>query len=78
MTPEQLRQLRPLRPQTPAETLCNAANLAWTVWPLSAVRAAVVGYCEAFSAAIDPLPRDFCLGPDWPVTIDANGICSGD
>lgn len=63
---ELFRRLSPLRPQTPAETLCKAANLAWTVWPLSAVRAAVVGYCEAFSAAIDPLPRDFFLGKDCP------------
>jgi len=64
MTPEQLRLLCPLRPQTPAETLCNVANLAWTVWPLSAVRAAAIGYCEAFLAVIDPLPRDFCQCPD--------------
>lgn len=63
MTSEQMRLLHPMRPQTTAETLCNVVNLAWTVWPLSAARAAFVGYCEAFSAAIDPLPTDFCVGP---------------
>jgi hypothetical protein len=66
MTPEQLRLLCPLRPQTPVETLCNVANLAWTVWPFSAVHAAAIGYCEAFLAVIDPLPRDFCQCPGRP------------
>jgi hypothetical protein len=54
MTPEQLRTLFPLRPRTPTERLCSVANLAWTIWPLSAVRAAVFGYCETFSEVIDP------------------------
>jgi hypothetical protein len=60
MTPEQMRLLHPLRPQTPAEQMVNVINLAWTCWPLSVVHAAVVGYCETFSAVLDPLPADFC------------------
>jgi hypothetical protein len=65
MTPTQRRLLHPLRPQAPGEKLCNLINLAWTLWPLSVCHAAMLAYCETFSAVLDPLsPGDFYLGPE--------------
>lgn len=64
MTPQQLRLLFPLRPQTATETARNLVSLAFTIWPLSAIHAAWTGYCETFSAALDPMPRDVFLWPD--------------
>lgn len=59
MTPEQMLLLHPLTRQTPAQELRNALQALMLCWPLSIVKAAVDGYCEAFVAALDPLPANF-------------------
>lgn len=56
MTPEQQRLLCPLTPQTPAQQVVNAASALSLAWPFSIARAAVMGYCETFVAALDPMP----------------------
>lgn len=54
MTPQQLRLLCPLTPQTPVQKVVNLLSAISLSWPFSIARAAIIGYCEAFVAVLDP------------------------
>jgi hypothetical protein len=57
MTPSQQRQATPLRQTTTAEKMANAANVCITsVWPLSAIHAASLAYCDTINSKLDPHP----------------------
>lgn len=66
MTPQQRRLLYPLTPQTPEQQLVNLISAISLAWPFSIVRAAVLGYCEAFTAVLDPLSLHDACGPENP------------
>jgi hypothetical protein len=67
MTPQQRRLLCPLTPQTPVQTVANAAAALSLAWPFSIARAAAIGYCETFTAVLDPISLPAACGPHGSV-----------